>query len=130
MRLAQILNNLIANTFKYGDNFSPIRASGHARDDGFGRIEIANTGPGIPAAERGTAFLPFRRSESVGRSVPGACVGQPIAEVLVDAQSERIDLESQPSRQAWFWIDLPLAAWQRPKRRLKGRNLQLFGRPA
>ena len=42
--------------------------------------------------------------------MPGAGVGQPIAEVLVDAQSERIDLESQPSRQAWFWIALPLAA--------------------
>ena len=63
-----------------------------------------------PRGRAGAAFLPFRRSESVGRSVPGAGVGQPIAEVLVDAQSERIDLESQPSRQAWFWIALPLAA--------------------
>ena len=27
VRLAQILNNLIANAFKYGDNFSPIHVS-------------------------------------------------------------------------------------------------------
>jgi len=66
VRLAQILNNLIANAFKYGDNFSHIQVSAHARDDGFGRIEIANTGPGIPAAERGAVFLPFRRSEVSG----------------------------------------------------------------
>ena len=75
VRLAQILNNLIANYFKYGDNFLPIQVSAHARDDGFGRIEITNTGPGIPAAERLAVFLPFRQSEAVGRSVPGGRSG-------------------------------------------------------
>ncbi|MBA2588253.1 MAG: hypothetical protein H0U98_06455 [Alphaproteobacteria bacterium] len=110
VRLAQILNNLIANAFKYGDNFSPIRVSAHARDDGFGRIEIANTGPGIPAAERGAVFLPFRRSQLVGRSVPGAGLGLSIAKLLVEAQGGRIDFESEPGRQTRFWIDLPLAA--------------------
>lgn len=85
VRLAQILNNLIANYFKYGDNFSPIQVSAHARDDGFGRIEITNTGPGIPAAERLAVFLPFRQSEAVGRSVPGAGLGLSIAKLLVEA---------------------------------------------
>ena len=110
VRLAQILNNLIANAFKYGDNFSPIRVSAHARPDGFGRIEIVNSGPGIPAAERGAVFLPFRRSQSVGRSVPGAGLGLSIAKLLVEAQGGRIDFESEPGRQTRFWIDLPLAA--------------------
>ena len=79
VRLAQILNNLIANAFKYGDNFSPIRVRAHALDDGFGRIEIANAGPGIPPGERGVVFLPFRRSIEVGRQVPGAGLGLSIA---------------------------------------------------
>jgi signal transduction histidine kinase len=110
VRLAQILNNLIANAFKYGDNFSPIRVSAHAREDGFGRIEIANTGPGIPAGERGAVFLPFTRSQTVGRLVPGAGLGLSIAKLLVEAQGGRIDFESEPGRQTRFWIDLPLAA--------------------
>jgi signal transduction histidine kinase len=110
VRLAQILNNLIANAFKYGDNFSPIRVRAHALEDGFGRIEIANTGPGIPASERQAVFLPFRRSESVGRSVPGAGLGLSIAKLLVEAQGGRIDFESVPGRQTRFWIDLPLVA--------------------
>ena len=67
MRLAQIINNLIANAYKYGDNFSPIRVRASRLDDGFGRIEIANAGPGIPAAEREAVFLPFR---PVGRPGP------------------------------------------------------------
>jgi len=110
VRLAQILNNLIANAFKYGDNFSPIRVRAQALDDGFGRIEIVNIGPGIPPAEREAVFLPFRRSTQVGRRVPGAGLGLSIAKLLVEAQGGRIDFESVPGRQTRFWIDLPLAA--------------------
>jgi signal transduction histidine kinase len=110
IRLAQILNNLIANAFKYGDNFSPIRVTASRREDGFGRIEIVNSGPGIPAGERQAVFLPFRRSETAGRSVPGAGLGLSIAKLLVEAQGGRIDFESVPGRQTRFWIDLPLVA--------------------
>ena len=110
VRLAQILNNLIANAFKYGDNFSPIHVRAHALQDGFGRIEIANSGPGIPRAEHDAVFAPFRRSSQVGRHVPGAGLGLSIAKLLVEAQGGRIDFESVPGRQTRFWIDLPLAA--------------------
>ncbi len=110
VRLAQILNNLIANAFKYGDNFSPIRVRARALEDGFGRIEIVNVGPGIPPAERQAVFLPFRRSAGVGRHVAGAGLGLSIAKLLVEAQGGRIDFDSVPGRQTRFWIDLPLAA--------------------
>jgi signal transduction histidine kinase len=110
VRLAQILNNLIANAFKYGDNFSPIRVRASRLEDGFGRIEIVNVGPGIPKAEYQAVFLPFRRSQEVGRRVPGAGLGLSIAKLLVEAQGGRIDFESIPGRQTRFWIDLPLAA--------------------
>ena len=110
VRLAQILNNLIANAYKYGDNSSPIRVSARALGDGFGRIEIANAGPGIPKDEREAVFLPFRRAAGVGRNVPGAGLGLSIAKMLVEAQGGRIDFDSVPGRQTRFWIDLPLAA--------------------
>ncbi|HVW75641.1 MAG TPA: ATP-binding protein [Rhizomicrobium sp.] len=110
IRLVQVLNNLIANAFKYGDNYSPIRVRARRLEDGFGRIEIVNAGPGIPPAERQAVFLPFRRSEQVGRRVPGAGLGLSIAKLLVEAQGGRIDFESEPGRQTRFWIDLPLAA--------------------
>jgi signal transduction histidine kinase len=110
IRLAQILNNLIANAFKYGDSFSPIRVRARALEDGFGRIEVVNVGPGIPAGERAAVFLPFRRSSNVGRRVPGAGLRLSIAKLLVEAQGGRIDFESVPGRQTRFWIDLPFAA--------------------
>ncbi len=109
LRLAQIINNLIANAYKYGDNFSPIRVSAMATKDGFGRIEIVNAGPGIPPSERDNIFRPFSRAQGVGRSVPGAGLGLSIAKRLVEMQGGRIDFESQPGRQTRFWVDLPLA---------------------
>jgi len=109
LRLAQILNNLIANAYKYGDNFSPIRVRARAVG-GFGRIEILNAGPGIPPQEHDNVFRPFSRAAMVGRRVPGAGLGLSIAKLLVEAQGGRIDFESVPGRQTLFWIDLPLAA--------------------
>jgi len=109
VRLAQIINNLIANAYKYGDNFSPIHVRARRLPDGYGRIEIANAGPGIQPKERENIFLPFSRASS-GRRVPGAGLGLSIAKLLVEKQGGRIDFESIPGRQTRFWIDLPLVA--------------------
>jgi signal transduction histidine kinase len=109
MRLAQIINNLIANAYKYGDNFSPIHVRARRLPGGYGRIEVANAGPGILNHERDTLFRPFARLQT-GRNVPGAGLGLSIAKLLVEKQGGRIDFESIPGRQTRFWIDLPLAA--------------------
>ena len=109
LRLAQIINKLIANAYKYGDNYSPIRVRATRLADGYGRIEIANAGPGILSHERESLFKPFERARS-GRQVPGAELGLSVAKLLVEKQGGRIDFESIPGRQTRFWIDLPLAA--------------------
>ena len=108
-RLAQIINTLIANSYKYGDNDSPIRVRTWRLGDGFGRIEILNTGPGISLREREAMFQPFGPG-SGGRTVPGAGLGLSIARLLAEKQGGRIDFESIPGRQTRFWIDLPLVA--------------------
>lgn len=108
-RLAQIISNLIASSYKYGDNHSPIRVRASRLEDGFGRIEIVNSGPGIPHRERETLFKPFG-TEAGGRQVPGAILGLSIAKLLAEKQGGRINFESIPGRQTRFWIDLPLAA--------------------
>ena len=70
-RLAQIINNLIANSYKYGDNDSPIRIRASRVGKTFGRIEILNSGPGISLhGEREAMFKPFE-TESGGRTVAG-----------------------------------------------------------
>jgi signal transduction histidine kinase len=78
--------------------------------EGYGRIEIANAGPGIENQDRDKLFRPFGRLANAGRNVPGAGLGLSIAKILVEKQGGRIDFESIPGRQTRFWIDLPLAA--------------------
>ena len=108
-RVAQIVGHLIANSYKYGDNDSPIRVRASRLGDGFGRIEIMNTGPGITLRERDTMFSPFG-PDSGGRTVPGAGLGLSMARLLAEKQGGRVDFESIPGRQTRFWLDLPLAA--------------------
>lgn len=108
-RLAQIISHLIANSYKYGDNDSPIRVRASRLGDGFGRIEIMNTGPGITLRERDAMFSPFG-PHSGGRTVPGAGLGLSMARLLAEKQGGRVDFESIPGRQTRFWLDLPLAA--------------------
>ncbi len=108
-RLAQIVSHLIANSYKYGDNDSPIRVRASRLADGFGRIEIMNTGPGITLRERDAMFSPFG-PDSGGRTVPGAGLGLSMARLLAEKQGGRVDFESIPGRQTRFWLDLPLAA--------------------
>jgi signal transduction histidine kinase len=110
VRLAQIINNLITNAYKYGDNHSPIHVRAQRLTDGYGRIEIANAGPGILSQDRENLFQPFFRLQNAGRRVPGAGLGLSIAKLLVEKQGGRIDFESIPGRQTRFWVDLPLAA--------------------
>ena len=110
VRLAQILNNLIANAYKYGDNFSPIRVRACAPGRRFrphrdrqcrtrhptrrtpGRV------PALPPLRRcGTAGA-GRRPGSFHRQAAGRGAGR------TDRFRER------PRPQTRFWIDLPLAA--------------------
>jgi len=115
VRLAQIINNLIAGSYKYGDNHSPIHVRARRLEDGFGRIEIVNQGPGVPLSERDSLFRPFGRektgpAERSGRQVAGAGLGLSIAKLLVERQGGRIAFASEPGRQTSFWFDLPLSA--------------------
>ena len=87
----------------------PIRVRASRLGDGFGRIEILNSGPGIPLRERKSMFDPFG-PDSGGRAVPGAGLGLSIAKLLAEKQGGRIDFESIPGRLTRFWLDLPLAA--------------------
>ena len=109
-RLAQIINNLIANSYKYGDNDSPIRVRASAA----GRRFRADRDPQCRArhsAAMSAKLVPaFWRRTAGGRLVPGAGLGLSIAKLLAEKQGGRIDFESIPGRQTRFWIDLPLAA--------------------
>jgi signal transduction histidine kinase len=84
-----------------------------ARPDGLLRIEVADTGPGIPAALRESVFEPF-----VSGRPEGTGLGLAIARELIEAQGGRLSLVSpggaRPGDGAVFAIELPMAPTGEP----------------
>jgi two-component system NtrC family sensor kinase len=68
-------------------------------------LEVADTGPGIPAEVRPRLFEPFFTTKAPGE---GTGLGLALCHSLVEAHGGHIDVESQPGRGACFRVVLPL----------------------
>ncbi len=78
----QVLGNLIDNARKYSRDAADGRVWLWARPDERGRValEVEDRGPGVPAAERGGIFEPFRRGDRAdAAAVGGAGLGLALA---------------------------------------------------
>ena len=78
----QVLGNLIDNARKYSRDAADGRVWLWARPDERGRValEVEDRGPGVPVAERGGVFEPFRRGDRAeAAAVGGAGLGLALA---------------------------------------------------
>ena len=90
-RLAQVLENLIANARKYAPG-SPVEVSGARVEDGY-RIEVRDHGPGMPPEDLPFAFERFYRGGNAG-GAPGAGLGLFIVRYLVGQMGGTARLEN------------------------------------
>ena len=65
-------------------------------------VEVEDTGPGFPAAERESLFEAFRRGST--SDAPGTGLGLTIVRTVVDAHDATIDVESEPGHGARFTV--------------------------
>lgn len=106
-RIQQVLVNLIDNAAKYGA--SPVRVSA-AGANGVVRIEVADAGPGIPAADRERVFEKFYRcGPQTTRAVGGTGLGLYISRELTERMGGRLRVESEAGDGAVFVVELPVA---------------------
>ena len=106
--LRQGLINVLHNAIKYTPSGGTVRVvTQHARS-GEAVIEVKDTGPGIPAADRQRIFERFYRVDA-GRSreAGGVGLGLAIARWAVEANGGRIEIESEEGQGALFRIVLP-----------------------
>ena len=108
MRLRQILLNLLANAVKFtavGGVEVFIRAADHA--DAL-RIEVIDTGPGIPMALRSRLFQDFERLDHTsGPVVEGAGLGLALSRRLLALMGGCIGYEPRAVGGSIFRFDLP-----------------------
>jgi signal transduction histidine kinase len=110
VRLGQVIDNLISNALKFTPAGGRVEARASERN-GRARIEIADTGKGIAAAEQERLFERFyRTAQAQTDAVPGVGLGLSIAKAIIEAHGGTISCESVEGAGTTFAIELPLAA--------------------
>lgn len=109
MRLRQAVGNLVANAERHTPAEGRITVRAYrSRDDVF--IEVADTGPGIAAADLPSVFERFWRADkSRNRRTGGSGLGLAIVRQLVAAHGGEVGVTSVPGEGAMFTIRLPAA---------------------
>jgi signal transduction histidine kinase len=108
-RLQQVLGNLLSNAVKYNRPGGEIRVRAWRLHQDWMRIEVADTGIGIPAGRQGELFQRFNRLGAEQSAVEGTGIGLAIARELTEAMGGRMGFESTEGRGSRFWLDLPAA---------------------
>lgn len=105
--LRRILQNLIGNAVRYTDRGRVL--VGARRRGGTLRLEVRDTGPGIPEAEQGNIFKEFHRLNARASASEGMGLGLAIVERACAALNHPLALRSEVGRGTTFAVDLPLA---------------------
>ncbi len=106
--LTQILLNLLDNAFRYGGDTGAVvlRLGLH---DVLARLEVEDTGPGVPAPMREQIWAPFVRIDR-RPSAPGSGIGLAVVRELVRAHGGECRVEQAAAGGARFIVELPGAA--------------------
>jgi two-component system sensor histidine kinase/response regulator len=106
-RTAQVLGNLLSNAIKFTSSGS-VTVRAHRIGDKFVRVEVVDTGIGIPVERQAAVFGAFTQADgSLARSYGGTGLGLTIAKQFVDLMGGNIGLQSDPGDGTTFWVDLP-----------------------
>jgi signal transduction histidine kinase len=104
-----VLANLCGNALKFLEGREQRRVRIASCQDGETcRIEVEDTGPGIPEAARDKIFEPFYRVE--GTQAPGSGIGLATVRRVVESRGGHVDVESELGRGSRFRLWLPRAA--------------------
>ena len=99
----QILDNLLSNAFDAVGQSGEVRVS-TLRDGERVRVEVADTGPGIPPETLSRVFDPFFTTKDPGR---GSGLGLAISLTLAEALGGALTVESKPGKGSCFRLWLP-----------------------
>jgi len=105
--LRRALFNLVGNATKFTDVGSVTVRASRTNDDQV-RIDVADTGPGIPAAEQQKLFQAFSQVSTANTRAEGTGLGLAITQRLVEELGGKITIESDSDAGAVFSMVMPL----------------------
>jgi PAS domain S-box-containing protein len=104
--LRQIVLNLLSNAVKFNKPGGRVSVATVLTDIGGAILRIRDTGTGMPAADIGAAFEPFRRLGNAKAS-KGTGLGLPLTKALVEANRASLTLKSKQSEGTLVEIAFP-----------------------
>jgi signal transduction histidine kinase/ActR/RegA family two-component response regulator len=108
-RLKQVLLNLLSNAVKYNRQGGAVRLECGPVAGERVRVQVIDTGPGIPPQDVDRLFVPFERLGSERSGVEGAGLGLPLSRRLAEAMGGSLELTTVLNQGSSFWVELPLA---------------------
>src|SRR4029453_7493806 len=127
-RMTQLFDNLLSNAIKFTPEDGIVDVAITRQRDA-ARIEVCDTGVGIPEREIGSLFDRFFRA-STSVSAPGTGLGLSIVQSIAQAHGGTISVQSEEGVGTTFFVALPLeanvplepAAEEAPARRTRELN--------
>jgi signal transduction histidine kinase len=104
--MRRLLQNLVSNALKY--TLKGRVLIGCRRISGAARIEVWDTGLGIPAEQQRVVFQEFQRLDQGAQVARGLGLGLSIVERLGRVLGHPVGLRSQPGRGSVFFVTAPL----------------------
>ena len=106
-RIMQVMANLISNAAKFSAAGHSVRVRTQMRGENV-RIEVIDTGRGIPEEFRARVFEKFAQADaSDAREKGGTGLGLAICKAIVERSRGTIGYESRLGAGTTFWIELP-----------------------
>ena len=123
VRLRQVLLNLLQNAVKF-TNKGTVRVRAAADGGGMLRIEVHDTGIGVPKEKQEAVFQKFVQADPAhSRRLGGTGLGLAISRRLVEMMGGRIGLESEgEGRGTKVWFTLPVARAAVPAAETAGKR--------
>ena len=112
-RIRQVVTNLIANAIKFTERGEVVASVGVVEEQADActvRVEVRDTGIGIPPEVQGRLFQAFSQADSsTTRRFGGTGLGLAICQRLVGLMGGQLGVNSEAGRGSTFWFTLPLA---------------------
>ena len=105
-RLSQILLNLLSNAVKYNRAGGRVTLSFTQSAKRCTRINVTDTGAGIPPEKLQLLFRPFERLGAETTGIEGTGLGLTLSRGLAEAMGGSLGVSSAVDRGSTFWVEL------------------------
>jgi signal transduction histidine kinase/CheY-like chemotaxis protein len=114
VRLRQLIDNMLSNAIKYTCE-GGVMLKTRVLPQGELRIEVVDTGIGIPADRRAELFNDFSQLNLLGSEPGGAGLGLAICQRIIEVMGGKLGVDDA-GQGSCFWFEIPVARIPVPKR--------------